>query len=167
MFDLTSSKLLILGIVALIVVGPKDLPVVLRTLGRYVGMIRRHAAEFRAQFDEAIRESELDQLKKEVEAVRGDMTRSFDEAQSSVSRQLESVKTEVDSALGDLDAHRGDSGSQSAPESSPAPAGPAAEALPSPSSGEASLDPPQQPVADLPKVPVTAHPGIHDMKSGA
>ncbi len=165
MFDLTSSKLLILGIVALIVVGPKDLPVVLRTLGRYVGMIRRHAAEFRAQFDEAIRESELDQLKKEVEAVRGDMTRSFDEAQSSVSHQLESVKTEVDSALGDLDAHRGDAEAH-IPADLPAPAGPATEALPSPSSGEARLDTPQ-PAADLPKVPVTAHPGIHDMKSGA
>ena len=60
MFDLSSSKLLILGIVALIVVGPKDLPILLRTIGKYVGMIRRQAAEFRSQFDEAMRESELD-----------------------------------------------------------------------------------------------------------
>lgn len=167
MFDLTSSKLLILGIVALIVVGPKDLPVLLRTLGRYVGMIRRHAAEFRAQFDEAIRESELDQLKKEVETVRGDMTRTFDEAQSSMSRQLESVKSDVDSALGDLDAHRGEAEAPSSPEPSPAPAEPATtDAGPTPATAEARLDAPQ-PAVELPKVPVTPHPGIHDMKSGA
>ena len=57
MFDITSSKLLILAIVALIVVGPKDLPILLRTIGKYLGIIRRHAAEFRGQFDEAMREA--------------------------------------------------------------------------------------------------------------
>ena len=65
MFDITSSKLLLLGIVALIVIGPKDLPVLLRTIGKYVGIIKRQAAEFRSQFEEAVRESELDQLKKD------------------------------------------------------------------------------------------------------
>jgi Tat protein translocase TatB subunit len=64
MFDITSSKLLILGIVALLVIGPKDLPALLRTIGKYMGIIKRHAADFRAQFDEAMRESELEQLKK-------------------------------------------------------------------------------------------------------
>ena len=59
MFDITSSKLLILGIVALLVIGPKDLPALLRTIGKYMGIIKRQAAEFRAQFDEAMRESEL------------------------------------------------------------------------------------------------------------
>ena len=54
MFDITSSKLLILGIVALLVIGPKDLPALLRTIGKYVGIIKRQAAEFRAQFDEAM-----------------------------------------------------------------------------------------------------------------
>ena len=44
MFDITSSKLLILAIVALLVVGPKDLPLLLRTIGKYMGVIRRHAA---------------------------------------------------------------------------------------------------------------------------
>lgn len=68
MFDITSSKLLILAVVALIVVGPKDLPILLRTVGKYLGVIRRQAAEFRSHFDEAMREAELDQLKKEFEA---------------------------------------------------------------------------------------------------
>ena len=60
MFDITSSKLLLLGIVALLVIGPKDLPVLLRTIGKYIGIIKRQAKEFRAQFDEAMRETELE-----------------------------------------------------------------------------------------------------------
>ena len=67
MFDLTSSKLLLLGMIALLVVGPKELPGLLRTVGRYVGMIKRQAADFRAQFDEAMKESEIADLKKQVE----------------------------------------------------------------------------------------------------
>ena len=56
MFDIASWKLLLLAAIALIVVGPKDLPVMLRMLGRYLGMIRRQAAEFRAQgFEQAQR----------------------------------------------------------------------------------------------------------------
>ena len=72
MFDITSSKLLILGIVALLVIGPKDLPALLRTIGKYMGIIKRHAAEFRAQFDEAMRESELEQREAERDRHGGD-----------------------------------------------------------------------------------------------
>lgn len=77
MFDLTSSKLLILGIVALLVVGPKELPALLRTIGKYVGIIRRHATDFRAQFDEAMREQELASLKAEMETVKRDVETTF------------------------------------------------------------------------------------------
>jgi sec-independent protein translocase protein TatB len=80
MFDITSSKLLILAIVALIVVGPKDLPVLLRTVGKYLGVIRRHAADFRAQLDEAIREAELEDLKKEFDSVGREMRSTIEEA---------------------------------------------------------------------------------------
>jgi sec-independent protein translocase protein TatB len=69
MIDITSSKLFLLAIVALLVIGPKDFPVLLRTIGKYVGIIRGHAKEFRAQFDEAMRESELTQLKKDMESI--------------------------------------------------------------------------------------------------
>lgn len=99
MFDLTSSKLLILGIVALIVVGPKDLPILLRTIGKYVGMIRRHAADFRAQFDEAMRESELDSLKKQVENVGRDVEQTMRDAQTSVEREIRVNEAEIDSAI--------------------------------------------------------------------
>jgi sec-independent protein translocase protein TatB len=63
-------ELLIAAIVALIVVGPKDLPVLLRRFGQFMAKLRGMAAEFRASFDEMARQSELDELRKEVEALR-------------------------------------------------------------------------------------------------
>ena len=70
MFEVSWSELLILAIVTLVFVGPKELPVFLRTLGQYAGTIKRHANEFRAQFDAAMREAELDSIKKEVDAMQ-------------------------------------------------------------------------------------------------
>ena len=61
---------LVIAIVALVVVGPKDLPVMLRKVGQFVGKLRSMAAEFRASFDEMARQSELDELRREVEAMR-------------------------------------------------------------------------------------------------
>lgn len=179
MFDLTSSKLLILGFVALIVVGPKDLPVLLRTLGRYMGMIRRHAAEFRAQFDEAMRESELDQLRKEVEALKKDVTTTVDEAQGSVTRELAAARQDVDAALGAQEPAAAPAAASDPASTDPASSDPAGSNDPAassgPASGNAQLGSPAgganpaapQATAELPALPVTAHPGIHDMKSGA
>jgi sec-independent protein translocase protein TatB len=98
MFDITSTKLLLLGIVALVVIGPKDLPVLLRTLGKYMGMIKRQAAEFRAQFEEAMRESELEQLKKDVEQMGTEAQASMREAELSVTSELDSAKAEIEKA---------------------------------------------------------------------
>lgn len=64
MFDIGWSELLVIGIVALVVIGPKELPGVLRTVGQMVGKLRRMAGEFQGQFQEALREAELDGLKK-------------------------------------------------------------------------------------------------------
>jgi sec-independent protein translocase protein TatB len=61
---------LIVGAVALIVVGPKDLPILMRKVGRFMARVRAMAAEFRASFDELARQSELDELRREVEALR-------------------------------------------------------------------------------------------------
>ena len=62
--------LLAIAALALIGIGPKDLPVVLRKLGKFVGKMRGMAQEFRASFDELARQSELEELRKEVEAMR-------------------------------------------------------------------------------------------------
>ena len=91
MIDITSSKLLILGIVALLVIGPKDLPALLRTIGKYMGIIKRHAADFRAQFADAMRESELAELKKEVEKVGRAAEHSVDQEISAPRQDVEGV----------------------------------------------------------------------------
>src|ERR1700685_2088825 len=73
MFDLDISKMIIVGIVALAVIPPKDLPRVMRTVGQTVGKMRRMAAEFQGQFMEAMREVEreadLESVKKEFQAI--------------------------------------------------------------------------------------------------
>lgn len=61
---------LIVGAVALIVVGPKDLPLLMRKVGQFMARVRGMAAEFRASFDELARQSELDELRREVAALR-------------------------------------------------------------------------------------------------
>src|SRR5689334_9105008 len=101
MFDFTSSKLLILGIVALLVIGPKDLPALLRTIGKYVGIIKRQAAEFRAQFDEAMRESELAELRKSVESIQAETETAMQDAKASVEKQLGEARLSVDEAIAD------------------------------------------------------------------
>jgi sec-independent protein translocase protein TatB len=73
MFDLDISKMIIVGIVALAVIPPKDLPRVMRTVGQTMGRMRRMASEFQGQFMEAMREVEreadLDSVKKEFQAI--------------------------------------------------------------------------------------------------
>ncbi len=64
MFDVAPTELLLVAIVALVVIGPKDLPRVLRVLGQWVGKARRVAGQFRSGFDEMIRESELAEMEK-------------------------------------------------------------------------------------------------------
>jgi sec-independent protein translocase protein TatB len=63
-------EVLIIGALALIVIGPKDLPMLMRRIGQFMGKVRGLAAEFRASFDELARQSELDELRREVEALR-------------------------------------------------------------------------------------------------
>ena len=63
-------EILVIGLVALLVVGPKDLPVLMRKVGKFMARARAMASEFRSSFDEMARQSELDELRKEVEALR-------------------------------------------------------------------------------------------------
>src|SRR5579859_5449865 len=71
MFDLSWSHILLVLIVALVVVGPKDLPKVMRTVGQWMGKARQMADQFRKSFDEMTRQTELDELRQELEALRG------------------------------------------------------------------------------------------------
>ena len=119
MFDLTSSKLLILAIVALIVVGPKDLPILLRTVGKYLGVVRRHAAEFRAQFEEALREAELQDLKKELEGVGREMRSTIEQGGSAIDEHVMTARHEVNRAL--EDKPRAPEGAAETAQAAPAP----------------------------------------------
>jgi sec-independent protein translocase protein TatB len=70
MLDIGWSELLVIAIVAIVVVGPKDLPKMMRSIGFYAGKLRRAAADFQRQFEEAMAESEADEVRKNIESIR-------------------------------------------------------------------------------------------------
>lgn len=89
---------MVLGVIALIFVGPKELPGLLRTIGKYAGILRRHANEFRGHFDQVLKEAELDKLKddltglkSEVEGVARDAYRSAESQANKATQSLEAA----------------------------------------------------------------------------
>ncbi len=113
MFDIAWSELLIIGIVALVVIGPKELPGVLRSIGQMMSKVRRMASEFQGQFNEAMREAELDDLRKQaeklnmnvnpLESVKDEITKPIEQLNSEVQASLEApVKTEATPALPEI-----------------------------------------------------------------
>lgn len=92
MFDIGWSELMLIGVVALVVIGPKELPSVLRTVGRTMGKLRRMANEFQGQFQDALREADLADMRKEI----SDMTETARSTVSSLEFDpLESVREEI------------------------------------------------------------------------
>jgi sec-independent protein translocase protein TatB len=78
MFDIGWSELLVIGVVALVVIGPKDLPKALRTVGIWVRKARQISGEFRASLDQMIREAELDEVRQQVKkASEFDLEKEF------------------------------------------------------------------------------------------
>lgn len=71
MFEVGWTEMLVIAVVMIVVVGPKDLPQMLRQFGRTTAKLRAMAGDFRKQFDEALKEAELDDVKKSVDAIRG------------------------------------------------------------------------------------------------
>ena len=98
MLDIGGGELLVIGIVALVVIGPKELPGLLRTAGNAMGKVRRMAAEFRGQFDEAMREAELDEAKKAFtsmdDTARSATTSGFNPIDT-IRNEIKSVKDEI------------------------------------------------------------------------
>ena len=78
MFGIDSPELLVIAIVALVVIGPKELPGLLRTWGRWMAQMRGMASEFRGHVDEMVRQSELDDVKKQLEGTSGLDLQSLD-----------------------------------------------------------------------------------------
>jgi sec-independent protein translocase protein TatB len=90
-------ELLVIAAIALIVVGPKDLPVLMRRVGQFLARMRSMAMEFRASFDEMARQSELDELRKEVEAMRAAAHQPLHTAAEAAG--LHDIETELKSGL--------------------------------------------------------------------
>ena len=95
MLDFDAGKLLIIGLVALVVIGPKDLPRVLRQVGQAVTKLRRMAGEFQGQFMDAMKEADLQDIKAELAKIKDTATLDVD------FNPVRDVKAEVTSAFAD------------------------------------------------------------------
>ena len=126
MFDISWGKIVIIGVVALVVIGPKELPSVLRMVGQWMGKMRRMAAEFQGQFQDAMREAEMADLKK-----------TFDETTSGLTSAFDPVKNDIDKMVNDPMS----TGSSSAPN------------VPTPDAGIATPEPSANPSASNPSAP--------------
>lgn len=131
MFDIGWSELLVIAVVALVVIGPKDLPGVIRGIGQAVAKLRRMAGEFQGQFNEALREAELTDLKKSVDDIR------------SIANPLQTFKDEVRNSIVNA---------ATAPEPPPPPAALPDAAAPAP---PLNLTPPPE-APDAPEAPPLA-----------
>ena len=99
MFDIGWSELVVIAVVALIAIGPKELPGVLRMVGQWMGKARKMAGEFQGQFQEAMREAEMADLKKSFDEVKDTATAL------SPTNLMTSLQKDVGDALqiGDID----------------------------------------------------------------
>jgi sec-independent protein translocase protein TatB len=104
MFDISWGEFLVVGVVALIVIGPKELPGVIRAVGRGMSKLRAMAADFRGQFDDALREAELHEVKKEFDNFKdqatGLTTSTFDPIRREVQSVVEAAKTTASGETG-------------------------------------------------------------------
>ena len=109
MFDLGMTELLVIGIVALIVVGPKDLPMLFRNVGRFVGKAKGMAREFSRAMDDAADQSGVKDMQKAFKTASNPMGAAFDgvrEAADEVKNSIDPTKYNPDSATGKLAAER-------------------------------------------------------------
>jgi sec-independent protein translocase protein TatB len=97
MFDISWTEFLLIGVVALVFIGPKELPGVMRTLGQYTRKIRGMAADFQNQFQEAMREAEVADLKKQVDDMAHDI-KSYDPLKSA-REDVENIGKELNKDL--------------------------------------------------------------------
>ena len=116
MFDISWTEFLLIGVVALIVIGPKELPGVMRTLGQYTRKARSMAAEFQSQFQEAMREAEMTDLKKQVDDIASDI-KNYDPLKE-VKSDFESMGQDFQKSLDDPSAPKA---AEASPEGAPAP----------------------------------------------
>lgn len=120
------AELLFVAIVALIVVGPKDLPIMMRKLGQFVAKGRSMANEFRAAFDDIARQAELDELRKEIESLKRE------NAVNEAANELRAVEQDINQQVLKNEAEQAKAAAASPAEDAPAPKADASESEPEP-----------------------------------
>ena len=100
MLDIGWSELLVIAVVLIVVVGPKDLPPMLRAFGKMTTRLRSMAGEFRAQFDEALREADLDDVRKTInDAQRLNPVNSLRDAMSPLRQTASEIRSDFQNAV--------------------------------------------------------------------
>jgi len=129
MFELGWTEILLIAVVAIVVIGPKDLPRAMRGVGQWTGRIKRMAGDFQRQFNEAVREAELDDVKNEVAKLSkidpmADLRKTVAKTTTDLKADLKKVDDSIAAGLAKPDAVN------PVPKTPPAVAAPAVEALP-------------------------------------
>lgn len=100
MLEVGYSEILVIAIVLIVVVGPKDLPKMLRAFGRMMTKFRTVSGDFRRQFDDALREAELDEVRKTISDVRNlDPRNQLREAFNPLRQATSSLRSDVENAI--------------------------------------------------------------------
>jgi sec-independent protein translocase protein TatB len=161
MFDIGWSELVVIAVVALIAIGPKELPGVLRMVGQWMGKARKMAAEFQGQFQEAMREAEMADLKK-----------SFDEVKEAATgfaggNVMTSLQKDVGDALRIDDIDKPAVSASDTPAIEPSVATSAIDTTATDTPVTSASDAPVTSVSDAPAIPTTPEPPIPETFSAA
>ena len=161
MFDIGWSELVVIAVVALIAIGPKELPGVLRMVGQWMGKARKMAAEFQGQFQEAMREAEMADLKK-----------SFDEVKEAATgfaggNVMTSLQKDVGDALRIDDIDKPAVSASDAPAIEPPVATSATDTTATDAPVTSAGDAPVTSLGDAPAIPTTPEPSIPETFTAA
>ena len=122
MFDIAWTELLLVAVVAILVVGPKELPGMLRTIGRTIGSVRRMAGEFQSTLNDAVKEAEkqtgIDEMRKQADAAQyfnplDDLKKTLADEKKKLQDSMKTAESDVKSSL------NGEGSSESKPDSAP------------------------------------------------
>src|SRR5687768_914412 len=148
MLDMSWGEIMVIGAVALIVIGPKDLPKALRTVGQMTSKVRRMAAEFQGQFNEAMREADLDEVKKQLQSVN-DSVPSLNTSFNPIQTIRDELKTSIEAPVAISEkAPEPESGAEAAQVTAQAPSDASVQAV-----VEGRAPAPADPLVDLPLPP--------------
>lgn len=115
MFEIGWSEILVIAVVAIVVIGPKDLPRVMRTVGQWTGKMKRMGREFQNQFNEALREAELEGVRKDIADIMAT------DPLGDVKKEMAKVETGLNADLANTDSAKpGETATTAAPVAEPA-----------------------------------------------